>query len=110
MQRLEIRKYLFDIQQACRLIGEFTAGKAFEDYKTESMLRSAVERQFEILGEALAQLSKADPELAAQIPDAGNAIGFRNVLIHGYAKVVARSYGKLRRKAFRSSCRLLMRC
>lgn len=51
------------------------------------MLRSAVERQFEIAGEALAQLSKMDRELAARVPDAANAIGFRNVLIHGYAKV-----------------------
>jgi uncharacterized protein with HEPN domain len=48
---------------------------------------STVERQFEIVGEALAQLKKADRDLAARLPDAGNAIGFRNVLIHGYAKV-----------------------
>ena len=51
------------------------------------MLRSAVERQFEIMGEALNQLSKTAPELAAQIPDLPRIVAFRNVLIHGYAVV-----------------------
>jgi uncharacterized protein with HEPN domain len=51
------------------------------------MLRSAVERQFEIIGEALSRLAKDDPQVAAAIPDHGKIIGFRNVLIHGYATV-----------------------
>ena len=68
-------------------ISDPLSGKRFDDYLSDEMLRSAVERQFEILGEALAQLSKADPKLVARIPDAADAIGFRNVLIHGYAKV-----------------------
>ena len=51
------------------------------------MLKSAVERQFEIIGEALNQLSRVDPELAASIPDLGRLVAFRNILIHGYAVV-----------------------
>ena len=51
------------------------------------MLRSAVERQFEIVGEALSQLAKAAPELAAQIPDLPRIVAFRNILRHGYAVV-----------------------
>jgi len=51
------------------------------------MLRSAVERQFEIIGEALSQLTKIAPELAAQIPDLPRIVAFRNILIHGYAVV-----------------------
>lgn len=51
------------------------------------MLRSAVERQFEIIDEALNQLSKVDGKLAAQVPDLARIVAFRNILIHGYATV-----------------------
>jgi len=43
--RLEAKKYLYDIQQAVRLLTAFTAGKHFEDYAADAMLRAAVERQ-----------------------------------------------------------------
>ena len=52
--RLEARKYLFDIQHATTQIVEFTTGKTFADYTGDSMLCAAVERKFEIIGEALA--------------------------------------------------------
>jgi uncharacterized protein with HEPN domain len=50
-------------------------------------VRSAVERQLEIVGEALNQLYKVDKVLAAQIPELGRIVAFRNILIHGYANV-----------------------
>jgi uncharacterized protein with HEPN domain len=50
--RLEAKKYLFDIQRAASLITEFVSGKGFEDYRADALLRSAVERQFEVIGEA----------------------------------------------------------
>jgi len=87
MKQLDIRKYLFDINEACELLRQFTAGKTFSDYSADPMLRSAVERQFEIVGEALAQLLRLDPSLRSRINDAGRIIAFRNRLIHGYASV-----------------------
>ena len=46
--------------------------------------RSAVERQFEIMGETLVQLSRLAPELAARIPEHRRQIAFGNILIHRY--------------------------
>ena len=51
------------------------------------MLRAAVERQFEIIGEALAQLRKLDQAACDKVSDASRIIAFRNILIHGYADV-----------------------
>jgi uncharacterized protein with HEPN domain len=85
--RLEARKYLADIQAAAERIARFTQGKRFEQYLADEMLRSAVERQFGILGEALSRLSKDSPEVAALIPDQAKIIAFRNILVHGYASV-----------------------
>jgi uncharacterized protein with HEPN domain len=87
MKQLDIRKYLFDINEACELLIQFTAGITFSDYSADPMLRSAVERQFEIIGEALAQLLGLDPSLRSRISDAGRIIAFRNRLIHGYSSV-----------------------
>ena len=53
------------------------------------MFRSAVERQFEIVGEALSQLARRDQSLANQIPDLRQVVAFRNILVHGYAIVDA---------------------
>lgn len=55
--------------------------------KPNVLLRSAVERQVEIAGEALNQLSRIDANLAARVPELANIVGFRNVLVHGYAAV-----------------------
>ena len=52
MPSREGRKYLYDIAEAADYITEFTAGRTYEEYHTNPMLRSAVERQFEIIGEA----------------------------------------------------------
>ena len=61
--RLESKKYLFDITQAAKLLSQFSSGKTFADYIADPLLRSAVERQFEVIGEALAQLVKVDLRL-----------------------------------------------
>jgi uncharacterized protein with HEPN domain len=81
------RAYLWDMQSAAEAIVEFTAGKTPDDYLEDRLLRSAVERQFEIIGEALNQLCKLDPQWTGCIPDAPQIVAFRNLLIHGYASV-----------------------
>lgn len=85
--QLEVRKYLYDIQHAADLLVEFTADKKFADYERDAMLRAAVERKFEVIGEALAQLAKLDQRLASRLGDYRRIIAFRNILIHGYAEV-----------------------
>lgn len=50
-------------------------------------MQAAVERKFEVIGEALNQLAKLDPSLAARIADLPQIVAFRNQLIHGYATV-----------------------
>ena len=85
--RLEVKKYLYDIQQAMNLIVQFCTNKTLADYQQEPMLQSAVERQFEIIGEALNRLFKIAPEVAGQISEYRRIIAFRNILIHGYADV-----------------------
>ena len=78
------RAYLWDIQQAAIGIQDFIADRDFAAYDASRLVRAAVERQFEIIGEALSQLLKRAPELAARLPDYRRAIAFRNLLIYGY--------------------------
>lgn len=51
------------------------------------LVQAAVERKFEVIGEALNQLAKLDQSLAAQIADLPQIVAFRNQLTHGYATV-----------------------
>ena len=64
----DARTYLYDIQSACQALHEFTNNKSLEDYNTDKLLRSAVERQFEIIGEAVNQLHSVDAKIAEAIP------------------------------------------
>lgn len=85
--RRDPKSLLWDAREAAGVIASITAGKVFDDFDRDIVLRSAVERQFEIIGEAFAQLARLDPALAQRIPDVREIIAFRNVLIHGYATV-----------------------
>jgi uncharacterized protein with HEPN domain len=81
------KSLLWDAREAAEVIDVITAGKTFAEFEGDLVLRSAVERQFEIVGEALAQLARLDRALADKIPDLREIIAFRNVLIHGYAVI-----------------------
>lgn len=82
--RLEVKKCLEDVRQAAELIRQFTAGRSFADYDGSQLLQSAVERQFEVIGEAVNRLSKFDSTVAGSLSDAPRIVAFRNILIHGY--------------------------
>jgi len=51
---------IWDARRAAGRVLEFVAGRSWDDYQQDVMLRSAVERQFQIIGEALNRLSKVD--------------------------------------------------
>jgi uncharacterized protein with HEPN domain len=78
---------LWDALRAIERSRRFASGRSFDDYLADDMLSSAIERQLEIIGEALAALRRVDPVLATRIPDLQRAVGFRNILIHGYASI-----------------------
>ncbi|CAN5903758.1 DUF86 domain-containing protein [soil metagenome] len=81
------RTYIWHARRAAAFVTEFVSGRSWADYAADALLRSAVERQFEIIGEALNQLRRVDEDLAAQVPDLARVVAFRNVLIHGYAAI-----------------------
>lgn len=86
MQR-DARAWLWDVQEAARAIQSFVADLDAASYAASELVHSAVERKFEVIGEALNQLAKADPAAAARVPHLSQIVAFRNVLIHGYAAV-----------------------
>jgi uncharacterized protein with HEPN domain len=85
--RPESAALLWDVRAAAERIGTFVSGLTEASYREDELRKSAVERQLEVLGEALKNLRSADPDTAATIPDVSRIIGMRNVLAHAYAVV-----------------------
>ena len=82
----EIKKYLFDINESIKTIEAFLGEKPnFGMYKNNKMLRRAVEREFEIIGEAMTRINKLNPDI--QITSKMQIINMRNRVIHGYDKI-----------------------
>jgi uncharacterized protein with HEPN domain len=69
------------------MIAQFTAGMDYKSYSADEAYRSAVERQFIIIGEALNRLSKLNLEVLKNIPGYRVIVNFRNILVHGYDRV-----------------------
>ena len=89
MRPLDVRVYLQDMVTAATAIGDFIAGRTLDDYKADLMVRSAVERHFEILGEALAGALRLDPALQERLPASRGVIDFRNVIAHDHDVLAA---------------------
>ena len=79
--------YLQDIIDACDTIDLALARVDTDGYLADRVIRSAVEREFIIIGEAIASLGRMDPEFAARITHARLIVGFRNRLAHDYAAI-----------------------
>jgi uncharacterized protein with HEPN domain len=80
-------KLLLDALDAIGLALEFIDGAGLDTYSATPLMRSGVERQLEVLGEACARLAKVEPTLFDRIPACRSAIGLRNRIIHGYDSV-----------------------
>ena len=80
----KIPKYLDDIRDAAQFVIDLVRGRTLDDYRRDRVLRQTVERNFEIIGEAMNRIAKLDPDTATRIGNYPRIIAFRNVLTHGY--------------------------
>ena len=82
----EIKKYLYDIHESiCSIESYLGDQRNFFVYKENKMLRRAIEREFEIIGEAMNRIVDIAPDIP--ISDKLQIIGMRNRVIHGYDKI-----------------------
>ncbi len=87
MRSREVKKFLWDVEEACSQILRFVQGRTWLQFRADEMFRSAVERQAEIIGEALKQAAYLDPSLSEHIHDLRSIVAFRNRLVHGYRDI-----------------------
>jgi uncharacterized protein with HEPN domain len=84
--QLEIKKYLYDISESIESIEKYLGDKRdFNIYLADKMLRRAIEREFEIIGEAMSRIEKLDSSV--EISSKRQIISMRNRVIHGYDKI-----------------------
>jgi len=81
-----IKQYLYDIEQSIEDVKTFISSiNSFEEYEKDKLIRRAVEREIEIIGEAMNRILKIDPDI--NIPNARTIVSMRNKIIHGYDEV-----------------------
>lgn len=85
--RPETPALIWDAKCAADAILRFVDGMVRSEFNDDLLVRSAVERQFEILGESLNRLRSSDPGAAAEIPDIHRIIAMRNVIAHEYGEI-----------------------
>ena len=79
--------YLSDIVEACDAIESYLLGVDLETYRSTRSIRSSVEREFILIGEAVASLLRLEPELTERISHARRIVDFRNQLAHEYPSI-----------------------
>lgn len=78
------QKFMFDMLDSCRFLMELTKNEHVDKYKKDRVFRGAIERELQIIGEAMLQLQTISPVTAAGFTEHERIIGFRHVLVHGY--------------------------
>lgn len=82
----DIKKFLYDINESVDSINSYLGEtRDFNEYQNSKMLRRAIEREFEIIGEAMGKINKIDPKI--DISSKRQIISMRNRVIHGYDKI-----------------------
>lgn len=90
-------KLLWDIADSARFVLTETTETTICEHESNRLLRLAVERAFEIIGEAARRLATSDPETASRVASLPQIIAFRNVLAHDYDAVIhGRVFGIVR--------------
>lgn len=75
---------LKDIRESAQFISDDTVGMSFDAFFKDRRARQLVERNFEIIGEAVSRLRRRDPTVVERLSAYQKIIGLRNALIHGY--------------------------
>lgn len=78
------QKFMFDMLDSCRFLMELTKNAHLDKFKEDRVFRGAIERELQIIGEAMLQLKTISPATAAGFAEHERIIGFRHVLVHGY--------------------------
>jgi uncharacterized protein with HEPN domain len=83
----KVLKYLYDVKIAIEEIDSFFVRrkKSFEGYSADTLLKRGIERNLEIIGEALNRILKENPDI--EIGNARRIVGLRNQIIHGYDSI-----------------------
>ncbi len=83
----DARTYVLDILESCDAVASAIGGVDFESYAVNRVLRSAVEREFITIGEAMRMLRDLSPHVFSRITHAGRIVDFRNQLTHEYSSI-----------------------
>lgn len=84
-----ILKWLYDVKVAIDEIDSYFSSEKmdFFEYRKNIMRKRAVERNLEIIGEAINRITKADNAISSKITDATAIVGLRNQVIHAYDNI-----------------------
>ena len=109
--RRDAPAFLRDVIEACDAIASVLSGVEFDHYQATRLLRSAVEREFTIIGEAVAVLSRVEPQLFSHLTSGRRIVDFRNQLTHAYLHVDDRIVWLIARDdvpVLRAECKALL--